>query len=188
MDDGAAKSLREGWRVLRAQSGDREALDELLESVQEPLFRYIHSLVRERPLAEDILQEVFFRIYRKLGWLREPELFRAWAYQIATRESFRHLRRERRRAERFEDEAALASSPAPPPREEFAPEVAARLPQIIHDLSPASRAVIVLYYLHEMSLEETAAVLGVPLGTVKSRLSYGLESLRRRLRREGQTA
>jgi RNA polymerase sigma-70 factor (ECF subfamily) len=184
--DEASKSLREALLVLRAQSGDREALEELLESVQEPLFRYVRSLVGERPLAEDILQEVFVRIYRKLGWLREPEVFRAWAYRIATREAFRHLRRERRRAERFEDETALASSPAPPPREEFAPELAARLPQLIADLSPASRAVIVLYYLHEMSLEETAAVLGVPLGTVKSRLSYGLGSLRRRLREEGR--
>ncbi len=183
-----AKSVREAWLVLRAQSGDREALEELLKFVQEPLFRYVQSLVRERPLAEDILQEVFIRIYRKLVWLREPELFRAWAYQIATREAFRHLRRERRRAERFEDEAALAASTAPPPREEFAPELAARLPQLVADLSPASRAVIVLYYLHEMSLEETAAVLGVPLGTVKSRLSYGLEGLRRRLREEGRNS
>lgn len=182
----AAEAGRESWLVLRAQSGEREALDELLKSVQGPLFNYVFSLVRERPLAEDILQEVFFRIYRKLGWLREPELFRAWAYRIATRETFRHLRRERRRAARYEDEAALASSPAPPAREEFAPELAARLPQLVADLSPASRAVVVLYYLHEMSLGETAAVLGVPLGTVKSRLSYGLESLRRRLREEGE--
>ena len=178
----AAESGRESWLVLRAQSGDREALDELLKSVQGPLYGYVHSMVRERPLAEDILQEVFFRIYRKLGWLREPELFRAWAYRIATRETFRHLRRERRRAERFDDEAALASSTAPPPREEFAPGVAERLPQLVADLSPASRAVVVLYYLHEMSLEETAAVLGVPLGTVKSRLAYGLGALRRQLR------
>jgi RNA polymerase sigma-70 factor, ECF subfamily len=102
----AAGAGRESWLVLRAQSGDREALDELLKSVQGPLYGYVFSLVRERPLAEDILQEVFFRVYRKLGWLREPELFRAWAYRIATREAFRHLRRERRRAERFEDEAA----------------------------------------------------------------------------------
>jgi RNA polymerase sigma-70 factor (ECF subfamily) len=181
MDD-EAKTGREGWWVLRAQSGDREALDELLKSVQGPLYRYINSLVGERAPAEDILQEVFFRIYRKLGWLREPELFRAWAYRIATREAFRHLRREKRHAERFGDEAALDARAAPPPREEFAPELAARLPQLIADLSPASRAVIALYYLHEMSLEETAEVLGIPLGTVKSRLSYGLESLRRRLR------
>jgi RNA polymerase sigma-70 factor (ECF subfamily) len=168
--------------VLRAQSGDRGALDDLLASVQEPLYRYVLSLVRERHLAEDALQETFVRVYRKLGWLREPGLFRPWAYRIATREAFRQLKRERRWAEQVRDEDALVAVAAPPPREELAPELSARLRETVAGLSPASRAVVVLYYLHEMSLEETAAVLGVPLGTVKSRLAYGLESLRRQLR------
>ena len=179
----ATEREREGWWVLRAQSGDREALSALLEAVQAPLFRYIVSIVRERPLAEDILQEVFIRIYRKLKWLEEPKMFRAWAYRIATRETFRHLKRERRWSEQVRDETALKMIPSPPPREEFAPELLARLPQLIASLSPASRAVIVLYYLHEMSLDEAAAVLQIPLGTVKSRLSYGLASLRQQLKK-----
>jgi RNA polymerase sigma-70 factor (ECF subfamily) len=174
---------REAFLVLRAQSGDRGALDELLASVQEPLYRYVLSVVRERHLAEDALQETFVRVYRKLGWLREPELFRSWAYRIATREAFRQLKRERRWAEQVRDEEALRELPAPPPREEFAHELSARLRETVVTLSPASRAVVVLYYLHEMSLEETAAVLGVPLGTVKSRLAYGLAALRRQLKK-----
>lgn len=173
---------REAFLVLRAQSGDREALEALLASVQEPLYRYLLTVVRERYLAEEALQETFVRVYRKLGWLREPELFRSWAYRIATREAFRQLKRERRWAEQVRDEDALDAVAAPPPREEFAHELSARLRETVAGLSPASRAVVVLYYLHEMSLEETAAVLGVPLGTVKSRLAYGLESLRRQLR------
>ncbi|MET0647369.1 MAG: RNA polymerase sigma factor [Pyrinomonadaceae bacterium] len=173
---------REAFLVLRAQSGDREALDALLASVQEPLYRYLLSLMRERHLAEDALQETFVRVYRKLGWLREPGLFRAWAYRIATREAFRQMKRERRWADQVRDEDALVAVAAPPPREEFAPELSARLRESVAGLSPASRAVVVLYYLHEMSLEETAAVLGVPLGTVKSRLAYGLGALRRQLR------
>jgi RNA polymerase sigma-70 factor (ECF subfamily) len=170
---------REAFLVLRAQSGDRQALDALLASVQEPLYRYLLSLVRERHPAEDALQETFVRVYRKLGWLREPELFRPWAYRIATREALRHLKRERRWTEQVRDEEALKSLPAPPPREEFAPELLAALSERVGRLSPASRAVVALYYLHEMSLEETAAVLGLPVGTVKSRLAYGLEALRR---------
>ena len=75
----------ETLRVLLAQAGDREALDELFKSVQTPLYGYILSLAGDRALAEDILQEVLIRIYRKLRWLREPELFRPWAYRIATR-------------------------------------------------------------------------------------------------------
>ncbi len=173
---------REVFLVLRAQSGDRGALDALLASAQEPLYRYVLSLVREPHLAEDVLQETFVRVYRKLGWLREPELFRPWAYRIATREAFRQLKRERPWAEQVRDGETLGAVAAPPPREEFAPEMSARLRETVAGLSPASRAVVVLYYLHEMSLEETAAVLGVPLGTVKSRLAYGLGALRRQLK------
>ena len=166
--------------MLQAQSGSREALDELFKSVQEPLFRYIVSLVNERQLAEDILQEVFIRIYRKLRWLREPHAFRSWCYQIATREAFRHLKRERLWTDQVRDEAVLNVVPAGG-EPVYSPELIERLPELVRDLSPASRAVIVLYYLHEMSLGETAAVLEIPVGTVKSRLAYGLESLRRRL-------
>ncbi len=183
-----AAAEQEAWWVLQAQSGSREALNELFKSVQEPLFRYIANVVREQALAEDILQEVFIRIYRKLEWLQEPKAFRAWAYQIATREAFRYLKRERRwRApeELSSDGVALDQREtlvAPEP--EFSPELVQALPSLVENLSPASRAVIVLYYLHELSLAETAAVLEIPVGTVKSRLAYGLESLRRSFREE----
>ena len=175
---------QETWRVLRAQSGDRGALDELLEAVQEPLYRYIFRLVGERALAEDILQEVFIRIYRKLRWLREPELFRPWAYRIASREAFKHLKRERRWVEQIRDESTLEAIPAESSEESYAPELIEHLPQLIARVSPASRAVLILHYLHEMPLAEVAAVLGLALGTVKSRLAYGLESLRSAIREQ----
>ena len=178
---GKAASEKESWWVLQAQSGSREALDELFKSVQEPLFRYIVTVVNDRHLAEDVLQEVFIRIYRKLRWLREPQAFRAWSYQIATREAFRYLKRERSWTDQVRDEGVLSVAPAAEPV--YSPELVQQLPELVSDLSPASRAVIVLYYLHEMSLVETAAVLEIPVGTVKSRLAYGLESLRRRLER-----
>lgn len=177
-----ATSQRESWWVLQAQSGSHEALNELFRSIQEPLFRYIVSLVKDQNRAEDILQEVFIRIYRKLRWLREPEAFRAWAYQIASRESFRYLQRERRWDDQIRDEAALSALPAND-GEEFSRELIESLPQLVRSLSPASRAVVVLFYLHEMSLAETAAVLEIPVGTAKSRLAYGLETLRRNFKR-----
>ena len=174
-----AASQRESWWVLQAQSGSHEGLNELFRSVQEPLFRYVVSLVRDQHLAEDILQEVFMRVYRKLRWLREPEAFRAWAYQIASREAFRYLKRERRWSDQVRDEATLTALPAGDHEREFPRELIESLPQLVGSLSPASRAVVVLFYLHEMSLIETAAVLDIPVGTAKSRLAYGLESLRR---------
>jgi RNA polymerase sigma-70 factor (ECF subfamily) len=174
-------SEKESWWVLQAQSGSREALDELFKSVQEPLFRYIVTVVNDRNLAEDVLQEVFIRIYRKLRWLREPQAFRAWSYQIATREAFRYLKRERSWTDQVRDEGVLNVMPVAEPV--YSPDLVQQLPELVGELSPASRAVIVLYYLYELSLVETAAVLDIPVGTVKSRLAYGLESLRRRLER-----
>lgn len=173
-----ANLKRESRLVLRAQSGDRDALDALLESVQTPLYRYIVGIVGDSHSAEDILQETFVRIYRKLVWLREPPVFRSWAYRIASRETFRHLERERQWTEQEREEAVLQTIPSPPAPEKFEPELIERLPQMIGALSPASRAAISLYYLHEMSLAEVAGVLEIPVGTVKSRLAYGLTSLR----------
>src|SRR5262245_35244389 len=60
--------------VLRAQVGARDALDALFRAVQAPLYRYALGLVGDAALAEDVLQEVFLRVYRKLPYLREPEL------------------------------------------------------------------------------------------------------------------
>jgi RNA polymerase sigma-70 factor, ECF subfamily len=181
-DEAAAQ--RESWWVLQAQCGDHEALNELFKSVQEPLFRYLVSLVRDQHLAEDILQEVFIRVYRKLRWLREPGAFRAWCYQIASREAFRYLSRERRWSDQVRDEAILTALPAAEQSTEFSRELIESLPQLVGNLSPASRAVVVLFYLHELSLVETAAVLDIPVGTAKSRLAYGLESLRRTFAKE----
>jgi len=178
-----AASERESWWVLQAQSGSHEALNELFKSVQDPLFRYIVSLVRDQHLAEDILQEVFIRIYRKLRWLQEPAAFRAWTYQIASREAFRYLKRERRWSDQVRDEETLSALASNDHESEFPRELIQTLPQLVGGLSPASRAVVVLFYLHEMSLVETAAVLEIPVGTVKSRLAYGLQSLRRSLKR-----
>jgi RNA polymerase sigma-70 factor (ECF subfamily) len=173
---------QETWLALRAQAGDREAFDRLFRLLQEPLYRYIFSLVGARAPAEDVLQEVFILIYRKIRWLREPELLRPWVYRIATRKAFKHLKRERRWTEKAEDESAMFDLPAPS-RGEMAPEIGAQLvAQLVERLSPASRAVIVLHYLHEMPLAEIAEVMGVALGTVKSRLAYGLDLMRRQLK------
>ncbi len=175
-----ALEKQEILRVLLAQTGDRAALDELFRNIESPLYHYILSLVREPALAEDALQEVLLLIYRKLYWLKQPELFRPWAYRIASREAFRLLRKERRWSEQVRDESVLEAIPAPAP-EKFEPELLERLPELLDRVSPSKRAVLVLHYLHQMSLQEVADVLGLPIGTVKSRLFYGLSTLRKNL-------
>lgn len=164
--------------VLLAQQGDREALNELLERVQAPLFRYIRGILcSDAAAAEDVLQETLLRIARKLRWLSDPRLFDAWAYRIASNEAYRALKRRRRQpVEEPVDEELPAGDPPP--------LSAADVSSIVDALSPASRAVLLLHYQEERRLEEIAAILSIPLGTVKSRLAYGLRCLRERMRHE----
>ena len=165
------------WWVLRAQSGDRDALNRLLASAQQPLQRYIFNLVQNQALSEDILQEVFLIIYRKLRWLDEPRLFHAWAYRIAARESWKQLQRERKRS--GANETDLDSIPSTPLNFEWNSVARERIPEMLSRVSPASRVVLVLHFLEEMKLAEVASVLDISIGTVKSRLAYGLATLRR---------
>lgn len=169
--------------VLRSQSGDKEAFDELLKSVQMRLWRYISSLVRDRELAEDILQEVFLILYRKLGWLNDPTLFRAWAYRIASRESFRCLKKEARWREHIRDDEILNQIPSVNCDPEYDSELIANIPVLLDSVSPASRAVLILHYLDELTLSDAAEILDISVGTAKSRLAYGLAILRRRIKK-----
>ena len=177
-------STQEIFWVLRAQAGDRAAFNELLKSVQNTLYRYIFRLVGEQTLAEDVTQEVFLIVYRKIRWLENPKLFRAWVYRIASREAFRHLKKERKWSEQIREEDVLGKIPAEEIEDVYEPELIEKLPVLLAKISPASRAVLILHYLDEMSLSETAEILDVSLGTVKSRLAYGLAGLRKEIKQE----
>ncbi len=171
--------------VLRSQTGDKEAFDELLRSVQTRLWRYILSLAGNQQLAEDILQEVFLIIYRKIGWLNEPNLFRPWIYRIASRESFRYLKKEVNWRQQIRDDAILDQIPQVEREPEYESELIAKIPSLLTHVSPASRAVLILHYLDELTLSETAEILDISVGTAKSRLAYGLTVLRRRIKESG---
>jgi RNA polymerase sigma-70 factor (ECF subfamily) len=102
-------------------------------------------------------------------------------FRIASRAAFRHLKKRNRWPDRARDEDAIEHlvAPDPPPREDA---VLALLASDV--ISPASRAVLALHFQEELSLPDVAAILEIPLGTVKSRLSYGLSALRKHLNRE----
>ena len=168
-------SPQEAQWVLRAQVGDREAIEALLRSVQPMLARYLRAIVGSAE-AEDVTQDVMVLIYRKLWTLTAPDLFRPWVYRIASRAAFRHVRSRRRWPDTLREDEALDDLPA---RDLAAGE--SRVDELLQDprVTPASRAVLALHFKEEMTLPEVAAILDVPLGTVKSRLAYGLATLRR---------
>lgn len=159
--------------VLLAQQGDRDALNKLLERVQDRLFRYISRLLNNSAVAEDALQETLLRIARKIQWLNEPTLFETWAYRIASREVFRMAKRSGVAAATERLEFDLAAPEAEPPRMTWD-----ELSRLTRELSPECRAVMALHYGEDRPLKDVAGILDVPLGTVKSRLAYGLMRLR----------
>ncbi len=169
--------------VLLAQSGDRGALEELLREAYGPLRRYIIYLAGAG-MADDILQETSLQIFRKLPHLREPAVFRAWTFRIASRIAFSQMK-SARRWQALEDAPVeqltmFAVGIGEPPDEGFL--------ELIERVSPASRAVLLLRYQQDLSLEEAAAILEIPVGTAKSRLHYGVTMLRKYLTDERKPA
>jgi RNA polymerase sigma-70 factor (ECF subfamily) len=169
--------------VLLAQTGDRTALEQLLRDAYAPLHRYITRLVGAA-LADDILQETSLQIFRKLPFLREPAVFRPWTFRIASRVAFSHLK-QARRWQALDDtppEHLTTHDPClgEPPDED--------LLTLLDHVSPASRAVLLLRYQHDLTLEEIAAILEIPIGTAKSRLHYGVTTLRKYLTSERKPA
>ena len=165
----------ENLLVLLVQSGDIAAFERLLLRLYQPLRNYVSKLVGVST-AEDVLQEVALRIFQNIKSLREPRAFRPWVFRIATRIAFVHLKRDKRwRASETDPQAFAAISGNIPNEPE---EVATGLLGMVDRLSPASRAVLLLHYQQNLSLDETAAILDIPVGTAKSRLSYGVAKLR----------
>jgi len=167
--------------VLLAQTGDRTALEQLLRNCYAPLRRYITRLAGA-DLADDILQETSIQIFRKLPFLREPAVFHAWTLRIASRIVITHLKR----AHRWQ---TLDDAPLEPvtPSSDLGEPSAAFL-SLLDNVSLASGAVLLLHYQHDLSLEETAAILDIPVGTAKSRLHYGVATLRKHLTIERKPA
>ena len=115
-------------------------------------------------------------IARKIQWLNEPTVFEAWAYRIASREVFRMAKRSGASAATERLELDLAAPEAEPPRMTWD-----ELGRLTRELSTECRAVMTLHYGEDRPLKEVAEILDVPLGTVKSRLGYGLSRLREML-------
>jgi len=168
--------------VARAQGGDRAALDRLLRLLQAPLHAHVRLVVRDDDLAADVLQETLFTIARRLPSLRDPRWARAWAYRVATREAVRRARLERRwTAWLHEDPDALPAAAPEAAEPPFDAELVARLPALLDRLSPASAVVVRLRYLDGLSHAEIAEALDLAVGTVKSRVAYGLAALRKEM-------
>lgn len=179
VDDTPERALDE-YLVSLSQAGSSEALDGLARRWTPRLVRYAARVLGGSDSAEaarDVVQETWVGAIRGLRGLRDPAQFPAWIYGIATRKCADAIRANTRRR-RLDGEVAGESSG---PVENPASEQHLDLATAIRGLPPIHRAVVHLFYREELSVEEIAAVLGIPAGTVKSRLHHARDALKHRL-------
>lgn len=167
--------------VRAARDGDREALGELVRRYHGPLIAYLTRLGGDRELAFDLAQEAFCRVCLRISSLENPAAFRVWLYRTAHNLFLDHGRSwYRRHVSALAEPAGVEEGPDPGEMAVRSDE-GERVRRALRDLSPAHRAVIVLRYYDDMALSDIAGVLGVPVGTVKSRLHHAQRALARRL-------
>lgn len=168
--------------VIRCQLGERAAFDELTERWHPPLWRYVRRLTGADDAARDVAQDVWLRVLRGIGRLRDGSRLRPWLFGIARRALMDRLRQHYAGPVDTDlDVDALAAEPALDPVEE---DLAAMEHELAR-LPVTEREVLTLFYLKELSLAEVAEVLAVPVGTVKSRLFRARRLLRRGLDTKG---
>lgn len=174
----AIRSSRLLHRPLATTKDLAQALEDLLCALEPPLLDHVRTIVNDQDLADDVMQEALLRVSRALGSLREPEWVRAWAYRIATREAIRAARAERDPRREAIDDWSDFSAPDQGDAvagDDLLDELAARLDELPRRAQLALR----MRYLQELSQQEIAEALEIPVGTVKSRIAYGLSALRR---------
>ena len=183
-------------RILRGlKAGVDSAYEELIERYEQQLYGMIYRLLGNSTDAADVVQEVFLKVFRTISGFREQSSLRTWIYRIAVNEAHNHKRwfaRHCRREVSMEVEGADRQSPldltADPGRSPFEQaldgETRILIERALARINPIFRTAVVLRDIQNLSYEEIAEILQVSLGTVKSRILRGRESLRRELQQK----
>ena len=171
-------------------AGDRAALEQLVQRHQGALLGFFYRMLDgDRALAEDLVQDTFVRLLRQRTYT-PARAFKPWLYAVATNLARDHRRAARSRPAAPGDERlALLPDPAPGPDARAAAAAEARrVKDALGRLGDDVRATLVLRYGSDLSLQDIAAALDVPVGTVKSRLNAGTRRLRELLRSPEEAA
>jgi len=164
--------------VERAMAGDREAFSELARLKIDELYRIAGFVTGDPDRAKDATQEALVAAWRDLSSLRDPDRFDAWMRRLLVNACYREIRRDKRRRQ-FE----VHIEPIDPPGQGLPdPAIGAadrdQIGRGIRQLDPVGRALVVMVYHLDLPIAEAADSLGMPIGTVKSRLHRTLRSLR----------
>lgn len=178
----------DGALICRSRRGDLAAFEALYDGYKGQVFRTALAITRDQAAAEDILQECFIRLHRSLDGLDESQPLAPWLYRVTVNLCYSWMTRQRRWLHSLEEALEwLGTLPQPSPSQLVErQEIKVAIEQAINSLSLDQRVTLVLHYLNGLSVEEIAAAMNCPVGTVKSRLHYGRNNVRRKLLSEGR--
>jgi RNA polymerase sigma-70 factor (ECF subfamily) len=171
--------------VVQAQHGDEEAFASLAVAIGGRLHAVSHRILRDIHLAEDATQQALLTIWRDLPQLRDPARFDAWSYRLLVRACYAEGRRTRDWAPN------LHLLPANEPAVAEGLSVVVDRDQLergFQRLSIEHRTVVVLHHYADLPLDQVAEILGVPIGTVRSRLFHAMRGLRAALEADSRPA
>ena len=161
--------------VVRAQRGDKEAYAILATAMADRFLAVSRRIRRDHDLAEDATQQALLSVWRDLPQLRDPARFEAWSYRLLVRACYEEGRKQRRWAPNLR----LIPADEPTMPDGFTAVVDRdQLESGFRRLSIDHRAVVVLHHYLDLPLDRVAELLGIPVGTVYSRLHYAMRALR----------
>ena len=172
--------------VIRAQHGDEGAFASLAVAVGDRLHAVAYRILRDTDLAEDATQQALLNVWQDLPQLRDPARFDAWSYRLLARACYAEGHHERRWAPSLH----VLSTENPIGTVDGTSLVIDRdqLERATRRLSIDHRTVVVLHYYLDLPLAEISELLGVPIGTVRSRLRYAMRGLRAALDADARPA
>jgi len=174
------------------KNGVDEAYEILIERYQQPVYSLVYRLLEDPSETADVVQEIFLKVFRNVGSFRGNSSLKTWIYRIAYNEGWNHRRwfsrhRKHEVGLEREDEDSMSFSDVLCDSGRSAFEIVsdhetlALVEEALSSLNPAFRVAVILRDIEDLSYEEIADVLGVSLGTVKSRILRGREALRKSL-------
>jgi RNA polymerase sigma-70 factor (ECF subfamily) len=172
---------RLGKIVQRCKDGERVAFEELFEIYQPRLKYYVRRLESGGANVDDICQDIWLRVFRKIHKLKDAQSFGVWLYRIARNKVYDGFRRKDRLVRLpEEDEYPVSGNDEPV----FDAEDAGNLHRALNELKPYHREVLTLCFIEQMSYQSIADVVGCSIGTVRSRMFYAKQSLRKEMERQ----
>jgi RNA polymerase sigma-70 factor, ECF subfamily len=168
----------------RARSGDVEAFRHLMRTYQARVFSIAYRFTGSRPDAEELLQDVFLQLHGALNEIRDDDHLRKWLLRAVSHRCIDRLRHDGRRPTLVPIETMPPLLEPTTAERASDPLASKRLRELLLDLAPHARAVVLLRFQEDLDLSEIATLLAIPLSTVKSHLSRSLERMRAQLEGE----